>query len=70
MKAGAGIGLANQPNHNAILYDPTKSVNQLITRLANTAVDCLYHNEAILLQGGHVLVFVSGPEDDPNLQES
>ncbi len=59
----AGFGLANNPNHNAILYDPSKPQNQRMTRLANTTIDRLYHNEAILLQDGRVLVSGSDPEN-------
>jgi hypothetical protein len=59
----AGFGLANDPNHNAVLYDPSKPLNQRMTRLENTTIDRLYHNEAILLQDGRVLVSGSDPEN-------
>lgn len=65
----AGFGLASQPNHNALLYDPTKPVNQRITVMANTTIDRLYHSEAVLLQDGRVLVSGSDPEDPRFLQE-
>ena len=63
MQGYAGFGLANNPNHNAILYDPTQPINQRMTRLANTTIDRMYHNEAILLQDGRVLVSGSDPEN-------
>jgi len=59
----AGFGLAVNPNHNAVLYDPRKPVNQRMSVMANTTVDRLYHSEAILLQDGRVLVTGSDPED-------
>lgn len=65
----AGFGLAIDPNHNAVLYDPTKPVNQRMSVMANTTVDRLYHSEAILLQDGRVLVSGSDPEDVRFVQE-
>jgi Domain of unknown function (DUF1929) len=65
----AGFGLAVDPNHNAVLYDPRKPVNQRMSIMANTTVDRLYHSEAILLQDGRVLVSGSDPEDVRFLQE-
>ena len=65
----AGFGLATEPNHNAILYDPTKPANQRMTSMANTTIDRLYHSEAILLQDGRVLVSGSDPEDVRFVQE-
>ncbi|KAF2007335.1 copper radical oxidase [Amniculicola lignicola CBS 123094] len=58
-----GFGLATDPNHNAVLYDPTKPLNNRFTVMANTTIDRLYHNEAILLDDGRVLVSGSDPED-------
>ena len=69
MQGFAGFGLANNPNHNAILYTPTAPVNSRFTSLANTTIDRLYHNEAILLQDGRVLVSGSDPEGAPYVQE-
>jgi len=60
----AGFGLATSPNLNAILYDPTKPVNNRFTVMANTTVARLYHSEAILLDDGRVLVSGSDPQDD------
>lgn len=60
----AGFGLASDPNLNAVLYDPTKPVNNRMTLMANTTVARLYHSEAILLDDGRVLVSGSDPEDN------
>ena len=65
----AGFGLASDPNHNAVLYDPSKPYGQRMSVLANTTIDRLYHSEAILLQDGRVLVSGSDPEDDTHVQE-
>jgi len=65
----AGFGLAIDPNHNAVLYDPSKPVNHRMSVMANTTIDRLYHSEAILLQDGRVLVSGSDPEDDRFVQE-
>jgi hypothetical protein len=65
----AGFGLATNPNHNAVLYDPSQPVNQRMSVMANTTIDRLYHSEAILLQDGRVLVSGSDPEDDRFVQE-
>ena len=59
----AGFGLTVDPNHNAVLYDPRKPVNQRMSVMANTTIDRLYHSEAILLQDGRVLVSGSDPQD-------
>ncbi|KAF2258383.1 hypothetical protein CC78DRAFT_587230 [Lojkania enalia] len=60
----AGFGLATQPNHNAVLYDPRKPLHHRFTVLANTTVSRMYHSEAILLDDGRVLVSGSDPQDD------
>jgi hypothetical protein len=65
----AGFGLATDPNHNAVLYDPTKPVHQRMTVMANTTIDRLYHSEALLLPDGRVLVSGSDPEDTRYVQE-
>jgi len=65
----AGFGLATEPNHNAVLYDPTKPVGARMTVMANTTIDRLYHSEAILLPDGRVLVSGSDPEDVRFVQE-
>lgn len=65
----AGFDLASDPNHNALLYDPSKPVNHRYSILANTTIDRLYHSEAILLADGTVLVSGSDPEGTHWLQE-
>ncbi|KAL9614738.1 MAG: hypothetical protein Q9167_000807 [Letrouitia subvulpina] len=65
----AGFGLANTPNLNAVLYDPTKPLNQRMTVMANTTIARLYHSEAILLQDGRVLISGSDPQDGKNPEE-
>lgn len=65
----AGFGLANDPNLEALLYDPTQKVGSRFSKMANTTVARLYHSEAILLQDGRVLVSGSDPEDKTHLQE-
>jgi hypothetical protein len=59
----AGFGLATEPNLNAVLYDPSKPVNNRMSVMANTTIIRLYHSEAVLLQDGRVLVSGSDPED-------
>ena len=61
----AGFGLATDPNLNAVLYDPTATLGNRFTVMANTTVDRLYHSEAILLDDGRVLVSGSDPENNP-----
>jgi hypothetical protein len=34
----AGFGLGDNPNYNAVLYDPSKPVNQRMSVMANTTV--------------------------------
>ncbi|KAI9891310.1 MAG: hypothetical protein M1814_002823 [Vezdaea aestivalis] len=58
----AGFGLANDPNFNSVLYDPSKPVNQRMSIMGNTTVARLYHSEAILLQDGRVLISGSDPQ--------
>ncbi|KAF4637471.1 hypothetical protein G7Y89_g616 [Cudoniella acicularis] len=57
----AGFGLAGAPNYNAVLYDPSKPVNQRMSIMANTTVARLYHSEAITLLDGRVMVSGSDP---------
>lgn len=68
-KGVAGFGLANTPNFNAVLYDPSKPVNQRMSVMANTTVARMYHSEAITLQDGTVLVTGSDPQSDFYPQE-
>ncbi|KAL8724532.1 MAG: hypothetical protein Q9181_006783, partial [Wetmoreana brouardii] len=65
----AGFGLATNPNLNAVLYDPSKPVNQRMSIMANTTIARMYHSEAILMQDGRVLVSGSDPQDGKNPQE-
>ncbi|KAK8212979.1 hypothetical protein BKA81DRAFT_316641 [Phyllosticta paracitricarpa] len=65
----AGFGLGVDPNLNALLYDPTKPVNQRISIMANTTIGRLYHSEAVLMDDGRVLVSGSDPEDPRYPQE-
>ena len=65
----AGFGIASDPNHNALLYDPSKPINSRISIMANSTIDRFYHSEAILLQDGRVLVSGSDPETDGLKQE-
>ena len=59
----AGFGLCTEPNRNAVLYDPSKPVNNRMNIMANTTIDRLYHSEAVLIPDGRVLVSGSDPED-------
>ena len=65
----AGFGLAENPNFNAVLYDPSKPVNQRMSIMANTTIARLYHSEAILMQDGRVMVSGSDPQDGKNPEE-
>ena len=65
----AGFGLATNENLNAVLYDPSKPVNQRMTVMANTTVARLYHSEAILMQDGRVMVSGSDPQDGKHPEE-
>jgi len=60
----AGFGLGGDPNYNAVLYDPTKEVNQRMSIMANTSVARLYHSEAIVLLDGRVMISGSDPTGD------
>ena len=65
----AGFGLGSQPNHNVLLYDPSKPIGSRMSVMANTTIDRLYHSEAILLDDGRVLVSGSDPQDPRFKQE-
>jgi hypothetical protein len=65
----AGFGLATDPNYNAVLYDPTKPVNQRMSIMDTTIVARLYHSEAILMPDGRVMVSGSDPEDGVHPEE-
>lgn len=69
-KAGnAGFGLANTPNLNAVLYDPSQPKGSRMTIMANTTVARMYHSESITLLDGRVLISGSDPQDGVNPQE-
>ncbi|KAK1231928.1 hypothetical protein PQX77_004947 [Marasmius sp. AFHP31] len=61
-KGVAGFGLAQDPNLNAVLYDPTLPVGQRMSILNDTIVPRMYHSEAILLPDGRVLISGSDPQ--------
>ncbi|KAI1478385.1 putative glyoxal oxidase [Daldinia eschscholtzii] len=65
----AGFGLADDPNYNAILYNPFKPVGSRMSVMANTTVARLYHSEAITLLDGRVLITGSDPQDGKHPQE-
>lgn len=65
----AGFGLATDPNYQAVLYDPSKDVNQRMSIMASTIVARLYHSESILLPDGRVMVSGSNPEDGTHPEE-
>ncbi|KAI4286828.1 MAG: hypothetical protein L6R35_003921 [Caloplaca aegaea] len=65
----AGFGLANTPNLNAVLYDPSKPVNERMTVMANTTIARMYHSEAVLMQDGRVLISGSDPQSANYPQE-
>jgi len=67
MQGVAGFGLANDPNLNAVLYDPTQPVGSRFSILNDTIVARMYHSEAILLPDGRILVSGSDPmTNNPN----
>lgn len=59
----AGFGLGTGPNTNAVLYDPSKPINNRMSVMANTTIARMYHSEVMLLPDGRVLVSGSDPED-------
>ncbi|KAI8965802.1 putative glyoxal oxidase [Daldinia sp. FL1419] len=65
----AGFGLADDPNYNAVLYDPFKPIGSRMSVMANTTVARLYHSEAITLLDGRVLITGSDPQDGKHPQE-
>ncbi|KAJ6574202.1 copper radical oxidase [Mycena capillaripes] len=66
--AGFG-GLSSDPNLGALLYDPSRPVNQRISILNTTIVPRMYHSEAILLPDARILVSGSDPENPPEFTE-
>jgi len=59
----AGFGLSEDPNMVAVLYDPTKPVGSRMSILGETIVARMYHNEAITLLDGRVLITGSDMQD-------
>lgn len=57
----AGFGLANTPNLQAVLYDPSLPRNQRFSLLGQTIVARLYHSEATLLPVSRVWEIVTFP---------
>ncbi len=68
-QGAAGFGLADMPNHNAVLYDSRKLKHQRMSIMANTTISRMYHSEAVLMDDGRVLVSGSDPQDDEFPQE-
>lgn len=68
-KGQAGFGLAEDPNLEALLYDPDQPVNQRISILGSTIVARMYHSEAVLMPDGKVLVSGSDPQTPGMAQE-
>jgi len=60
----AGFGLANDPNYQALIYDPSQPAHQRISILNTTIVARMYHSEATLLPDGRVLISGSDPNPD------
>ena len=64
-----GFDLAENPNLNAVHYDPTKPRNQRMTVMADTTIARLYHSEATLMDDGRILISGSDPQDPDFPQE-
>jgi hypothetical protein len=65
----AGFGLASLPNLQAVLYDPSQPIGSRFSLMAKTTIARMYHNEAVLLQDGRVLITGSDPQDAQFPQE-
>lgn len=52
----AGYGTARVPSSNAVLYDPYAPAGQRYSCLAASPIPRYYHNSALLLPDGEVLV--------------
>jgi len=68
-QVNAGFGLATDPNHNALLYDPRQPIRARMTIMANTTIACLHHFAAVLMDNGRVLVSDSDPQDPTHPEE-
>ncbi|KAI9343035.1 glyoxal oxidase N-terminus-domain-containing protein [Zopfochytrium polystomum] len=58
----AGFGLGLDPTLTAVLYDPSKPVNNRMSILGSTILARMYHSEAILTHDGRVVVSGSDPQ--------
>ncbi|KAF9466725.1 copper radical oxidase [Collybia nuda] len=58
----AGFGLANDPNFDAVLYDPTLPIGQRMSVLNSTTIARMYHSEAFLLPDGRIMISGSDPQ--------
>ncbi|RDB22030.1 hypothetical protein Hypma_011026 [Hypsizygus marmoreus] len=58
----AGFGLAENPNLDALLYDPSRPLGQRISILNTTIVARLYHSELTLLPDGRIMISGSDPQ--------
>jgi hypothetical protein len=65
----AGFGLAQDPNNQAVLYDPSKPLHARMSMMGTTDIARMYHSETILLPDGSVMVTGSDPQDNLNPQE-
>ncbi|KAG2002470.1 hypothetical protein CC2G_004661 [Coprinopsis cinerea AmutBmut pab1-1] len=63
----AGFGLGEDPNLQAILYDPYEPVHHRFSILGSTDIPRMYHSEVSLLADGRILISGSDPETNwPN----
>lgn len=61
-----GYGSADTPVMTAVLYNPSAVLGSRFTVLASSVVGRLYHNEAVLLIDGRVLIAGSNPNQNAN----
>jgi hypothetical protein len=59
----AGFELADNPNLNAVHYNPSRPVGSRMSVMANTTLARMYHSEGVLMNDGRVLVSGSDPLD-------
>jgi len=67
-KKGTGNDFLREPVREAVMYDPDAPVGQRYRTLATSPIKRLYHNEAILLPTGNVLV-TGGEQGEAYTQE-
>ena len=63
-----GFGAASDPTLTSVLYDPKAPLGSRFTPSASSTIGRLYHNGALLLDDGRVLIFGSTPNADANAQ--